>query len=112
ATLSTALDLPVHVANDANAAVLGEFTYGGASGKGLLLIAVGEGVGAGIVLDGALVQGYRNAAGELGHVTVLDDRDDVDGSPLGPPQTCACGRRGCLETVLSVPALRRRVAGL
>ncbi len=112
AVLTAGLDLPVHVANDANAAVLGEFTYGGASGSGLLLLAVGAGVGAGIVLDGALVQGHRNAAGELGHVTALDERDDVDGSPLGPPQTCACGRRGCLETVLSVPALRRRVAGL
>src|SRR5690606_8611355 len=106
------LGVPVHVANDANAAVLGEFTYGGASGSGLLLLTVGEGVGAGIVLDGALVQGYRDAAGELGHVTVVDDRDEVDGSPLGPPLPCAGGRRGCLETVLSVPALRRRVAGL
>lgn len=112
ATLSTALGVPVHVANDANTAVLGEFTYGGAAGSGLLLLTVGQGVGAGIVLDGALVQGHRNAAGELGHVTVLDDRDDVEGSPLGPPQPCACGRLGCLETVLSVPALRRRVAGL
>jgi predicted NBD/HSP70 family sugar kinase len=112
ATLSAELGVPVHIANDANAAVLGEFTYGGASGSGLLVLAVGQGVGAGIVLDGALVQGHRHAAGELGHVTVVDERDDVAGSPLGPAEPCACGRRGCLETVLSVPALRRRVAGL
>lgn len=112
ATVSTALALPVHVANDANTAVLGEFTYGGASGSGLMVLTVGEGVGAGIVLDGALVQGHRHAAGELGHVTAVDERDDVDGAPLGPPLPCACGRRGCLETVLSVPALRRRTAGL
>ena len=112
ATVSAALDLPVHVANDANTAVLGEFTYGGASGSGLMVLTVGEGVGAGIVLDGALVQGHRHAAGELGHVTAVDERDDVDGAPLGPPLPCACGRRGCLETVLSVPALRRRTAGL
>ena len=112
ATLSAALGLPVHVANDANTAVLGEFTYGGASGNGLLVLTVGEGVGAGIVLDGSLVQGHSHAAGELGHVTVVDERDDHDGSPLGPAQLCACGRRGCLETVLSVPALRRRIAGL
>ena len=112
ATVSAALDLPVHVANDANTAVLGEFTYGGASGSGLMVLTVGEGVGAGIVLDGALVQGHRHAAGELGHVTAVDARDDVVGAPLGPPLPCACGRRGCLETVLSVPALRRRTAGL
>lgn len=112
ATVSAALDLPVHVANDANTAVLGEFTYGGATGSGLMVLTVGEGVGAGIVLDGALVQGHRHAAGELGHVTAVDERDDVDGAPLGPPLPCACGRRGCLETVLSVPALRRRTAGL
>lgn len=110
ATVSTALALPVHVANDANTAVLGEFTYGGASGSGLMVLTVGEGVGAGIVLDGALVQGHRHAAGELGHVTAVDERDD-DG-PLGPAQPCACGRNGCLETLLSVPALRRRLAGL
>ncbi|MCL3860388.1 ROK family transcriptional regulator [Actinotalea sp. K2] len=111
-TLESALGVPVHVANDANTAVLGEFTYGGATGSGLLVLTVGEGVGAGIVLDGALVKGHRHAAGELGHVTVVDERDDVDGAPLGPALECACGRRGCLETVLSVPALRRRVAGL
>ena len=78
----------------------------------LLVLTVGEGVGAGIVLDGALVQGHQHAAGELGHVTAVDERDDIDGAPLGRPQPCACGRKGCLETVLSVPALRRRVEGL
>lgn len=107
-----ALGLPVHVANDANTACLGEFTYGGASGGGLLVLNVGEGVGAGIVLDGALVQGHRHAAGELGHVTAVDERDDHDTAPLGRPERCACGRTGCLETVLSVPALRRRITGL
>lgn len=111
-TVADAVGLPVHVANDANAAVLGEFTYGGASVRGVLALTVGQGVGAGIVLDGALVQGRGFAAGELGHVTVIDDRDDVANAPLGQAESCACGRRGCLETVLSVPALRRRVAGL
>jgi predicted NBD/HSP70 family sugar kinase len=109
--LGTELGLPVHVANDANTAALGEYTYGGATDS-LLVLTVGEGVGAGIVLDGALVQGHQHAAGELGHVTALDERDDVDGAPLGRPRPCACGRSGCLETVLSVPALRRRVEGL
>jgi predicted NBD/HSP70 family sugar kinase len=99
--LTERLGLAVHVANDANIAALGEFTFGGASGSGLLVLTVGEGVGAGIMLDGARVRGHGDAAGELGHVTVVDD---------GEP--CACGRRGCLETVLSVPALRRAVDGL
>jgi predicted NBD/HSP70 family sugar kinase len=112
AQLEAGLGVPVHVANDANTAALGEFTYGGASGGGLLVLTVGEGVGSGIVLDGALVQGHEHAAGELGHVTAVDERDDIDGAPLGRPLPCACGRSGCLETVLSVPALRRRVEGL
>ncbi|PZA20809.1 ROK family protein, partial [Modestobacter versicolor] len=111
ALLHEALGVPVHVANDANTAALGEFTYGGASDTGLLVLTVGEGVGAGIVLDGALVQGHEHAAGELGHVTAVDERDDVDHAPLGRPAPCACGRMGCLETVLSVPAMRRRTAG-
>jgi predicted NBD/HSP70 family sugar kinase len=110
--LSVALGVPVHVGNDANTAALGEFTYGGASGGGLLVLTVGQGVGAGIVLDGALVQGDAHAAGEIGHVTAVDERDDIDGAPLGRPLPCACGRMGCLETVLGVPALRRRVDGL
>jgi predicted NBD/HSP70 family sugar kinase len=110
--LSVDLGVPVHVANDANTAALGEFTYGGASGGGLLVLTVGGGVGAGIVLDGGLVQGHEHAAGEIGHVTAVDERDDIDGAPLGRPLPCACGRRGCLETVLSVPALRRRIEGL
>ncbi len=99
--LAESLALPVHVANDANIAALGEFTFGGADGTGLMVLTVGEGVGAGIMLDGSRVRGAVDAAGELGHVTVVDD---------GLP--CACGRSGCLETVLSVPALRRAVEGL
>lgn len=111
-TLEDALGLPVHVANDANTACLGELTYGGSTGRGLMVVTVGEGVGSGVVIDDALVQGDGYAAGEIGHVTAVDERDDVDHAPVGRPQACACGRTGCLETVLSVPALRRRVAGL
>lgn len=107
--LTAELGVPAHVANDANAAALGEFTFGGATGSGLLTISVGDGVGAGLILDGALLLG-QGAVGELGHVTVVDD--DVPDAVLGGPRRCACGRLGCLETILSVPALRRRVAGL
>ncbi|GIG22780.1 ROK family protein [Cellulomonas chitinilytica] len=107
ALLTDRLDVPVHVGNDANTRALGEFTYGQAAGGGTIVVTVGEGVGAGLVVDGALVRGRHHAAGEIGHVTVVDDdsRDEM-------PHECACGRVGCLETVLSVPALRRRTQGL
>ncbi|QZN86701.1 ROK family transcriptional regulator [Cellulomonas sp. C5510] len=109
ALLTERLGVPVQVANDANTHALGEYTYGGATGTGLMVVTVGQGVGAGIVLDGALVRGRGDAAGEIGHVTVVDDRDVRAGDPL--PQPCACGREGCLETLLSLPALRRATAG-
>ena len=97
--LRSAFDLPVFVANDANTAVLGEHTFGEAGDGGLMLLRVGTGVGAGLVLEGALLHGHRAAAGEIGHVVV-----DAEG------EDCACGRRGCLETLLAVPHLRRRLA--
>ena len=106
ARLQRALGVPTHVANDANARALGEFTFGSA-GAATIVVTIGEGVGAGIVLDGRLVGGRHHAAGELGHVTVVDET-----TPRETPLVCACGRAGCLETVLSVPALRRRTAGL
>jgi predicted NBD/HSP70 family sugar kinase len=97
--LADAIDVPTHVANDANAAALGELAAGEPD-RSLLLIKVGHGVGAGLVLDGHLVLGEHFAAGELGHV-VVDPRGD----------DCACGLRGCLETVIAAPLLRRRLAG-
>lgn len=106
ARLSAALDVPVHVANDANTRALGEYTFGGADASAMI-VTVGQGVGAGMLVDGALVRGRGHAAGEIGHVTVVDAA-----TPGETPQRCACGRTGCLETVLSAPALRRRTAGL
>ncbi len=97
--LRAAFDVPVFVANDANTAVLGEHTFGDAGDGGLMLVRVGTGVGAGLVLEGALLHGHRSAAGEVGHVVI-----DPEGAK------CACGRRGCLETVLSAPRLRERLA--
>lgn len=95
--LKQALGLPVYVANDANTAVLGEHTFGeGDTDGGLMLLRVGIGVGAGLVLGGALLHGHQAAAGEIGHVVV-----DPDG------ERCACGRVGCLETLLAVPRLRQ-----
>ncbi|HET9610054.1 MAG TPA: ROK family transcriptional regulator [Acidimicrobiales bacterium] len=97
AGLGRGLDAPVHVANDANAAALGELGLGGPAERSLLLVKVGHGVGAGLVLDGHLVLGDRFAAGEIGHVVV---------DPGG--EVCACGRTGCLETAIAAPRLRRR----
>lgn len=98
ASLARELDLPVFVANDANTAVLGEHTFGQTGTGGLMVLRIGTGVGAGLVLEGALLHGHRSAAGEIGHVVV-----DPDG------EQCACGRTGCLETILAVPRLRRRI---
>lgn len=104
--LRSELGVPAHVANDANTSALAEFTLAGAEGSGLLALTVRHGVGAGIILHGGLVRGPGDAAGELGHVTVIDGTDGEE------PAECACGRRGCLETILSAPALRARVRGL
>ena len=97
--LRDALGLPVLVANDANAAVLAEYTFGGA-GDDVLLVKVGRGVGSGLLASGQPMRGAHFAAGEIGHVTV-----GTDGGPV-----CACGKVGCLEAWLSVPSLSARLA--
>ncbi len=97
--LERALDLPILVANDANAAVLAEYTFGGA-GDDVLLVKVGRGVGSGLLAAGRPMRGAHFAAGEIGHVTV-----GTDGGP-----TCVCGKVGCLEAWLAVPALTARLA--
>ena len=97
--LEERLGTPVLVANDANAAVLAEYTYGRA-GDDLMLIKVGRGVGSGMLTGGRLMLGSHFAAGEFGHVTV-----GTDGGPR-----CACGKEGCLEAWLSVPSLGERLA--
>ena len=92
-----ALGIPVIVTNDANAAAVGEFTYGVARGmKNFILITLGTGVGSGIYINGQLVLGCDGLAGELGHLTVV---------PGG--RTCGCGRKGCLETYCSATGVAR-----
>jgi predicted NBD/HSP70 family sugar kinase len=92
--------LPVHVENDSDAEVLGAWTFGHAAGSSLMVVTIKHGVGAGIVLGGALVRGEGFAAGEIGHIVVDDDGE-----------RCSCGRRGCLELALAAPALRRHSTG-
>ncbi|KJL29415.1 ROK family transcriptional regulator [Microbacterium oxydans] len=95
AKLSADLDLPVLARNDANAAVLAEYTFGDAKAD-FMLIKIGRGVGAGLITGSQPLLGSRFAAGEIGHVVV-----GTDGGPR-----CACGKDGCLEAWLSVSRLR------
>ena len=93
ARLQAQFGVPVHVANDANVAVLAE--HGTSHQDDLLLVKVGHGVGAGLIIGGRPVIGGGFAAGEIGHVVV-----GTDGGPR-----CACGKHGCLEAWLAVPRL-------
>ncbi len=94
-----ALGIPVRVTNDANAAAMGEMTYGVARGmKNFIMITLGTGVGSGIVVDGKVVYGSDGFAGELGHFV-------VDRSPEA--RSCGCGRKGCLETYCSATGVAR-----
>jgi predicted NBD/HSP70 family sugar kinase len=96
AGLAASLGQPVAAANDANLRALAEFTYAGASAEGLMEVSLTDGLGAGILLDGFMLLGPSNAAGEIGHIPAM-----VGGDP------CSCGRRGCLETVLNREVLRK-----
>lgn len=87
--------LPVFVENDANTAAMGEYYTGAAQGvPHFICINVGVGIGGGIMIDGTLLRGSRGFASEIGHMLI-----DPEGSP------CACGSRGCLETVIGKTAL-------
>jgi glucokinase len=91
--------LPTYVENDVRAAAWGEYRFGvGRGAQSLIAVFVGTGVGSGAVVDGLLLRGFDNAAGEVGHTQVV-----ADGLP------CACGQRGCLEAYASGTAFVRRV---
>lgn len=96
--LSEQMDgLPVALTNDANAAAVGEMTYGAAKGlKDFIMITLGTGVGSGIVIDGKVLYGHDGFAGELGHTCA------VRGGRL-----CGCGRQGCLEAYCSAIGVAR-----
>ena len=91
------LGVPTALTNDANAAAIGEMTYGAARGlKDFIMITLGTGVGSGIVINGQVVYGHDGFAGELGHVIVRRDG-----------RICGCGRKGCLETYCSATGVAR-----
>lgn len=95
---SDKLGIPVAMTNDANAAAVGEMTYGVARGmKNFIMITLGTGVGSGIVVDGHMVYGSDGFAGELGHTIIRRE----NGRP------CGCGRKGCLETYCSATGVAR-----
>lgn len=90
--------LPVYVANDSQVAALAEYTFGEDKGdENLVVVKVEHGIGAGIVLNGQLFYGDTFGAGEIGHVTVVENG-----------QRCRCGNFGCLETVASGRAIVQR----
>lgn len=90
--------IPVAVTNDANAAAIGEMTYGAARGiKDFIMITLGTGVGSGIVINGQVVYGHDGFAGELGHITVKRTNGRL----------CGCGRTGCLEAYCSATGVAR-----
>lgn len=89
--------MSLHITNDANAAALGEMTYGVARGmKNFIVLTLGTGVGSGIVINGQMVYGCDGMAGELGHVIMRRDG-----------RQCGCGRRGCLEAYCSATGVAR-----
>jgi glucokinase len=93
------LDLAVTLDNDGNAAAFGEYWAGaGRDGGDLVMLTLGTGVGAGVVLDGRVLHGHFENAAELGHIIVA-----VDGLP------CPCGQHGCLEQYASAGGVARRV---
>lgn len=89
---------PVAITNDANAAAIGEMTYGAARGlKDFIMITLGTGVGSGIVINGQVVYGHDGFAGELGHMIVKRNNGRL----------CGCGRTGCLEAYCSATGVAR-----
>ncbi len=100
--LAARYNATVNVGNDSQAAALAEYTFGGGPRpENLVVVKVGQGIGAGIILGGRLYQGDGFGAGEIGHTTVVE---------AGEP--CRCGSLGCLETVASVRAIVGRARHL
>jgi predicted NBD/HSP70 family sugar kinase len=87
---------PLHVVNDADAEALADYAVSDEFGANQLFVSLSTGVGAAVIVDGAVVSGAAHRAGEIGHVPVLFGDD----APV-----CACGNRGCLEEVVSVTSL-------
>ncbi|HEX9991065.1 MAG TPA: ROK family transcriptional regulator [Chloroflexia bacterium] len=100
--LQARYDLPVYVANDSQLAALAQYMFGADKyDSNLIVVKVGTGIGAGLILDGRLFHGDGFGAGEIGHISVVENG-----------QQCRCGNLGCLETVASTPAIIKSVHAL
>lgn len=98
--LSEEFEIPAVLANDANAATIGEMVFGGAKDmKDFVVITLGTGLGSGFVVNGQLVRGHDGFAGEVGHV----------GIKIKGGRKCKCGKTACLETYVSATGLKRTV---
>ena len=96
------IHVPIALINDANAAALGEQQFGSAKGmKNFIVLTLGTGLGAGVVINGHLLYGENGHAGELGHAII-----DKNG------RQCNCGKYGCLETYVSASGIKRTVFNL
>ena len=96
--LQSLLNIPVEAGNDANVAALGEMWKGGGQGhSSLVAVTLGTGVGGGIITDGRILSGATGAAGEIGHIHVMD----------GETERCNCGNYGCLEQYTSATGIVR-----
>lgn len=96
--------VPVVVLNDCQAAAMGEFRFGEnpLDSRNMVVVRVGYGIGSGVIIDGKIFHGDGGNAGEIGHLTMVENSD----------LACRCGKTGCLETLASVQAVVRRTATL
>lgn len=95
--ISEYLPIPVHIANDADCAALGEALEGaGRECQDVVMLTLGMGVGGGVILDGEIYAGKNIGGSELGHMVIVEDGE-----------LCTCGRHGCLEAYVSTTALMR-----
>ena len=96
--LSNIIGLPVKAGNDANMAALGEMWQGGGKGyDNIVMVTLGTGVGGGIILNGKMLSGVNGAGGEIGHMQVNEDENEM----------CGCGKKGCLEQYTSATGIVR-----
>ena len=96
--LSELTGIPVKIGNDANMAALGEFWVGGGSEyNSMVMVTIGTGVGGGVIIDGKPIYGFNGAAGEIGHLPLVE----------GETESCNCGKKGCLEQVASATGIVR-----
>lgn len=91
-------NVPVYAGNDANTAALGEYVAGAGKGmKNMMMVTLGTGVGDGIIIDGRILEGANGGAGEIGHIPVNPQEQDI----------CGCGKKGCLEQYASATGIVR-----